>query len=60
VKTLFKPVRIKQLKGGGRLSCLEGNFGFIFFRLEQSEFSENMKVNFHVMGTLRENNKVRV
>jgi hypothetical protein len=48
------------LKGGGRVSCLEGNFDFIFFRLEKGEVSENMKVNFHFMEILRENNKVGV
>jgi len=39
---------------------LDGNFDFIFFRLGQSEVSENIEVNFHVMETLRENNKVGV
>jgi hypothetical protein len=60
VKTFFRLVRIKLLKGGGRVSCFEGNFDFIFFRLGKSEVSENIKVNFHVMGILRENNKVGV
>jgi hypothetical protein len=37
------------------VSGLEGNFDFIFFRLGKREVSEYIKVKFHVMGILREN-----
>jgi hypothetical protein len=39
------------------VSGLEGNFDFIFFWLGKSEVSEYIKVNFHCVGILRENNK---